>query len=137
MSSLVLCDSIDWLLPTANELHGRTNHASRTRREKALKQIKDWAKAKLLRRVTAAEFAGLWSVWIWQTLPRRNRRDADSHLKLVLDGLAGVLYRDDVQVLDPRCPRRWGDRVEIQVCARPITIEQLGPWGGRAQEVPF
>jgi Holliday junction resolvase RusA-like endonuclease len=62
------------------------------------------------------------------------RPDVDKYLRRLLDGLTGILYADDGQVVTVRAEKRWGDppRVEVKVwVVQPVaedgqeTLDQL------------
>lgn len=53
--------------------------------------------------------------------------DGDNLLKSIKDGMNRIAWRDDCQVADVRCVKRWGRYAEtyVQVEALPLTDRQL------------
>jgi Holliday junction resolvase RusA-like endonuclease len=54
-----------------------------------------------------------------QPLPGRQKPDIDNAVKLVMDALNGLAYRDDVQIVDARVVRRWTQHAGTLIRLRP------------------
>lgn len=48
--------------------------------------------------------------------------DLDNLQKCVFDGLNGLAYHDDRQIVEVHCRRRWGHRDEVMIYLRPAVI---------------
>lgn len=51
--------------------------------------------------------------------------DADNVLKAVCDGCNGVLWRDDVQVVDLRLRKRYSATPRVRVMVRPVAAQEV------------
>lgn len=48
--------------------------------------------------------------------------DADNILKIVMDGLNGLAYVDDKQVVDARCRKRFSGEPRVEVVIREVVV---------------
>jgi Holliday junction resolvase RusA-like endonuclease len=53
-----------------------------------------------------------------------SKPDGDNHLKVIKDGLNGIVWRDDSQVVDARVIKRYSDRPAMRVEVRELLVDQ-------------
>lgn len=54
-------------------------------------------------------------------VPARRKPDIDNALKLVMDALNGLAWRDDVQIVKAEISKQWGDEPRTYIDATVIT----------------